>query len=121
MLKQGLERLALEQPLIQSVRGQGLLLAAELIAEPAPDLVRLGIDEGVWLNFTGPTTIRFAPPLILTSVKAAEAVEKLKRALARLAAPGVPNQRPPSRFGCHAGALCPRAAPTGCDMGRSWT
>jgi acetylornithine/succinyldiaminopimelate/putrescine aminotransferase len=89
VLKQGLERLATEQPLIQSVRGDGLLLAAELTAERAPDVVRLGIEEGVLLNSTGPTTIRFAPPLTLSQAEAEEALDKFKRALSRLEAPEV--------------------------------
>jgi predicted acetylornithine/succinylornithine family transaminase len=89
VLRRGLEDLAREQPLIQSVRGEGLLLAAELTAERAPDVVRLGIDEGVLLNATGPTTIRFAPPLTLTAAEAEEAVDKFKRALSRLEAPEV--------------------------------
>src|SRR5438874_2410793 len=35
VLRNGLERLAMEQPLIQTVRGEGLLIAAELTAERA--------------------------------------------------------------------------------------
>jgi acetylornithine/N-succinyldiaminopimelate aminotransferase len=86
-LKRGLERLSAEHPLIQSVRGDGLLLAIDLTAERAPDVVRLGIEEGVLLNSTGPTTIRLAPPLTLTPAEADEALSKLKRALDRLDAP----------------------------------
>ena len=86
-LKLGLERMVAEQPLIQSVRGEGLLLAVELTAERAPDVVRLGVDEGVLLNATGPTTIRFAPPLMLTEAEAEEGLDKFKRALAKLDAP----------------------------------
>jgi predicted acetylornithine/succinylornithine family transaminase len=89
VLKQGLQRLAAEQPLIESVRGDGLLLAVELTAERAPDVVRLGIEEGVLLNATGPTTIRMAPPLTLSQAEAEEALEKFKRALNRLDAPEV--------------------------------
>ena len=89
VLKRGLERLMVEQPLIQSVRGEGLLLAVDLTAERAPDVVRLGIDEGVLLNATGPTTIRFAPPLILTEAEAEEGLDKFRRALERLEAPEV--------------------------------
>src|SRR5438067_5785587 len=55
VLRKGLERLSLEQPLMQQVRGEGLLLAMELAAERAPDVVRLGIEEGILLNATGPT------------------------------------------------------------------
>ncbi|MBV9171129.1 MAG: aspartate aminotransferase family protein [Chloroflexi bacterium] len=88
-LKAGLERLRAEQPLIQSVRGEGLLLAMDLTAERAPDVVRLGLDEGILLNATGPTTIRLAPPLTLTQTEAEEALDKIKRSLARLDAPEV--------------------------------
>jgi len=89
VLKRGLEQLATQQPLIQLVRGEGLLLAAELTVERAPDVVKLGIEEGVLLNATGPTTIRFAPALTLSEAEAQEAVDKFKRALARLDAPEV--------------------------------
>jgi acetylornithine/N-succinyldiaminopimelate aminotransferase len=83
-LKSGLEKLAQEQPLIDHVRGGGLLVAIELTAERAPDVVRLGIEEGVLLNATGPTTIRMAPPLTLSQAEAEEAVDKTRRALNRL-------------------------------------
>jgi len=83
-LKSGLETLATEQPLIDHVRGDGLLLAIELKAERAPDVVRLGIEEGVLLNATGPTTIRMAPPLTLSKAEADEAVDKTRRAINRL-------------------------------------
>jgi acetylornithine/N-succinyldiaminopimelate aminotransferase len=87
VLKRGLERMAAEQPLIQSVRGEGLLLAVELTVEHAPDVVRLGHAEGVLLNATGPTTIRLAPPLTLTEAEAEEALAKLRRSLDRLDVP----------------------------------
>jgi predicted acetylornithine/succinylornithine family transaminase len=86
-LKRGLEQLAQEQPLIQLVRGDGLLLAVELTAECAPDIVRLGIEEGVLLNATGPTTVRLAPPLTLTQAEAQEALDKIKKAMDRLDVP----------------------------------
>jgi acetylornithine/N-succinyldiaminopimelate aminotransferase len=83
-LKSGLERLAAENPLIKTVRGEGLLLAIDLTADRAADVVRYGIEEGVLLNGTGPNTIRFAPALTLTQAEAEEALDKLQRALARL-------------------------------------
>ncbi len=88
-LKHGLEAMKTEQPLIQSIRGEGLLLALDLTAERAPDVVRHGIDEGVLLNATGPTTLRLAPSLLLTRAEAEEGLSKLKRALDRLQAPEV--------------------------------
>ena len=61
-----------------------LLLAIELREEKAPDVVRLGIEEGVLLNATGPTTIRMAPPLTLSAAEAEEAIDKFRRALDRV-------------------------------------
>jgi acetylornithine/N-succinyldiaminopimelate aminotransferase len=89
VFKRGLERLAQQQPLIQTVRGEGLLLAIDLTAERAPDVVKLGYDEGVLLNATGPTTIRIAPPLTLSEAEAEEGLDKLRRSLERLDAPEV--------------------------------
>ncbi len=89
LLKSGLEKLAAEQPLIEQVRGDGLLVAMELRAERAPDIVRLGIEEGVLLNATGPTTLRMAPPLTLSAAEAEEAIDKTRRAMSRLDAPEV--------------------------------
>ena len=88
-LKRGLEQLAQSQPLIHHVRGEGLLIAIELTAERAPDISRLGLEEGVLLNATGPTTLRLAPPLIITEAEAQEAIDKISRAMARLDAPEV--------------------------------
>jgi len=84
VLKSGLERLANGNSLIQSVRGEGLLLAVDLSADRSADVVRLGIEEGVLLNATGPATIRMAPPLTLTQAEAEEALVKFGRALNRL-------------------------------------
>jgi predicted acetylornithine/succinylornithine family transaminase len=88
-LKSGLEALKRSQPLIQTVRGDGLLLAIDLTAERAADVVRLGHAEGILLNATGPSTLRMAPALTLTPAEAEEALEKLSRALANLDAPEV--------------------------------
>ena len=87
VLKRGLQKLAAEQPLIATVRGEGLLLAVDLIVERAPDVVKLGIEEGVLINATGPTTIRMEPPLTLSEAEAEEALEKFRRALNRLESP----------------------------------
>jgi len=84
ILKRGLDQLAAEHPLVASARGEGLLRAIDLKADRAPDVVRLGIEEGVLLNATGPNTIRLAPPLTLSEAEAEEALHKLKRALDHL-------------------------------------
>jgi acetylornithine/N-succinyldiaminopimelate aminotransferase len=87
LLKTGLDALRQEQPLITDVRGEGLLLAVDLAADVAADAVRLGFEEGVLLNNTSATTLRLAPPLILSEAEAQEAVEKLRRVLGRVETP----------------------------------
>jgi acetylornithine/N-succinyldiaminopimelate aminotransferase len=87
LLRSSLESLRQEQPLISDVRGEGLLLAVGLAADVAQDVVRLGLEEGVLLNYTDATTLRVAPPLILSEAEAREAVEKLRRVLGRVEAP----------------------------------
>ena len=51
--------------LVVSVRGVGLLLAAELEVEAAPVVARC-LQEGLLVNAVRPDSVRFAPPLIVT-------------------------------------------------------
>jgi predicted acetylornithine/succinylornithine family transaminase len=85
-LKQGLEALARDSVLVDSVRGQGLLLAVDLAEDRAADVVRFGLEDGLLLNATGPNTIRLAPPLILTEAEADEVLSKLRRIVFRIEA-----------------------------------
>lgn len=61
---------ALGLPEIREVRGRGLLMGIEFTHGIAPALVRAGRDAGFILNATGPTTLRLAPPLVLTAQEA---------------------------------------------------
>lgn len=54
-----------EQPFVTEVRGHGLMLAADLDAEDAPAVVAAARDAGYLLNATGPSTLRFVPPLVI--------------------------------------------------------
>jgi acetylornithine/N-succinyldiaminopimelate aminotransferase len=72
-LAAGLEEL----PHVLSVRGRGLMLACELDI-PAPGVVRLALlDQRLVLNATGPTTVRFLPPLIIDDSHVDQALERL--------------------------------------------
>lgn len=54
-------------PQVKEVRGLGLMLAIELaddVAMTAPEVVAEGVNQGLVLNYTGPNTMRFLPPLI---------------------------------------------------------
>lgn len=55
-------------PHVVEVRGAGLMLGAELEAglPDAHELVAKALEAGLVINATGPTTLRFLPPLICT-------------------------------------------------------
>jgi acetylornithine/succinyldiaminopimelate/putrescine aminotransferase len=54
---------------LADVRGRGLMLAADLPEPRAPDVVRAGLDAGIVLNATGPSTLRFLPPLVVSEAE----------------------------------------------------
>jgi acetylornithine/N-succinyldiaminopimelate aminotransferase len=69
-------------PGVASVRGVGLLLAAEL--EPGLDaavIARACLDEGLVVNAVTPTALRLAPSLLVTDDELDEAVGILRRVL----------------------------------------
>jgi len=65
---------ALAHPLVSGVRGEGLLLAIQLTQPVAAALAARAQDAGFIINAVRPTTIRLAPPLILTSGQVADFV-----------------------------------------------
>lgn len=76
------EKLAL-LPHACDVRGLGLMVALDLDERvSAPALVLAGLDEGLLLNFTGPHTLRFLPPLVCTELHVNVLIERLKKLLA---------------------------------------
>ena len=84
-LNQGLENLKSRYPIITEVRGLGLLLAIQLNAEIAPQLVARSNEEGLLLNPLRPNAIRLMPPLNVTADEVDEALEKLAVALKEVA------------------------------------
>ena len=66
-LNLGLENLKSRYPIITEVRGLGLLLAIQLNAEIAPQLVARSNEEGLLLNPLRPNAIRLMPPLNVTA------------------------------------------------------
>ncbi len=70
-----------ELPGVASVRGRGLMLAAELAEGGAPELVRRAlVEERLVLNATGPTTVRFLPPLVVSEAEVDDALGRLRSA-----------------------------------------
>lgn len=65
-------------PQVEEVRGLGLMVACDLAeGASAPDVVLAGLDEGLLLNFTGPRTLRFLPPLVCSKEDVDVLVQKL--------------------------------------------
>ena len=65
-------------PQVEEVRGLGLMVACDLAeGVSAHDVVLAGLDEGLLLNFTGPRTLRFLPPLVCSKEDVDVLVQKL--------------------------------------------
>ncbi|HWC10981.1 MAG TPA: acetylornithine transaminase [Acidimicrobiales bacterium] len=78
-------RAALEAlPEVDEVRGQGLLLAAELQGgRPAPAVASAALEAGLLVNPVAPTALRLAPSLLVTDDEVDEAASVLAGVLAR--------------------------------------
>jgi acetylornithine aminotransferase len=68
-------------PLGAEVRGLGLLLAVELGRPIASDVVSAALKRGLIVNDVNPTSIRLAPPLVLTEADALLGAELLSQAI----------------------------------------
>jgi acetylornithine aminotransferase len=71
-------------PLGAEVRGAGLLIGLDLGEPRAGEVVRAALDERLIVNDVTATTVRLAPPLILSDAEAEEGVRRLKAALAKV-------------------------------------
>ncbi len=79
-----LERLKAEFPVISEVRGEGLMVAAELTM-PGKDVVRQALEAGLLMNCTHETVLRFLPPLIIERRHVDELILALRPILQRVA------------------------------------
>jgi acetylornithine/N-succinyldiaminopimelate aminotransferase len=68
---------------VVAVRGRGLMVGIDLAPDvSAPQTVTRALHEArLVLNATGPSTIRFEPPLIVTEAEIDEAVRRLATVL----------------------------------------
>jgi acetylornithine/N-succinyldiaminopimelate aminotransferase len=64
-------------PGVASVRGRGLLLAAELSERPAKEVADAALARGLVINAVTPTAIRLAPSLLVTDEELDEALAVL--------------------------------------------
>ena len=86
LFRQKLEGLVAAHPeTFESVRGQGLMLGLKCRTAPA-DLVRAAYDQHLLTVPAADNTLRLLPPLNIEDAEIAEAVERLDRAAASLAA-----------------------------------
>jgi acetylornithine/N-succinyldiaminopimelate aminotransferase len=60
-------------PLVDSVRGRGLLLAVQLTRPVAAQVAAAALEAGYIVNAVAPDAIRLAPPLVLTTDQALDA------------------------------------------------
>jgi ornithine--oxo-acid transaminase len=81
----GLERLMEQFPILNLVRGKGLLNAVQLndaeTGTAAWDLCILMAEQGLLAKPTHGNIIRFAPPLIITEAQMEESLNRIERAL----------------------------------------
>lgn len=78
-----LQELQKRLPVIREVRGDGLMLAAEL-AVPGKDVVKQALEAGFLINCTQEKVLRFLPPLILERTGIDQFIEALAPILAGL-------------------------------------
>ena len=71
--------------LVQEIRGQGLLIGVKLNVPPA-DVVAAAREEQLLLAGASDNVVRLLPPLNITDEEIAEAMQRLSRALDRVAA-----------------------------------
>ena len=70
-----------ELPGVLSARGRGLMVAAE-VDGGAPELAKRALlEQRLIINATGPTTLRFLPPLIVTAEQVDDALGRLRALL----------------------------------------
>jgi acetylornithine/N-succinyldiaminopimelate aminotransferase len=78
-----LRRLAAQFAFIEEVRGYGLMIGVQL-AIPGKEIVNRAMREGLLLNCTHDTVLRFLPPYIVTETEVDEAVAILERVMRAL-------------------------------------
>jgi L-lysine 6-transaminase len=85
-LKEGLEALAGDFPIITNIRGQGLLVAMDLPDGEVRAKIRQRCwDRGLAVLPCGPRSIRFRPPLVFTEAEVQRSLDTLREVLGEVA------------------------------------
>lgn len=82
--KAQLQKLAAKHRMVKEVRGAGLMLGMEL-DRPGKDIVVDAMNEGLLINCTNNTVLRFLPPFVLRKKDVDRAIKGLDRVLKRAA------------------------------------
>ncbi|MBT8248660.1 MAG: aminotransferase class III-fold pyridoxal phosphate-dependent enzyme, partial [Acidimicrobiia bacterium] len=69
---------------VSGVRGKGLLLAAVLDDDLAPEVVAMALDNGLIVNAVRPNAVRWAPPLSITGSEIDDAVAIFEESLSAI-------------------------------------
>lgn len=83
-LMSGLRDIAERHDVITEVRGRGLMVGAHCEGDGATRAAAAARNHGLLVNTAGGTTVRFVPPLIVTSDDVSEALERFEAALGDL-------------------------------------
>lgn len=89
LFREHLEAINHKYGVFKEIRGQGLLIGAEMATEHegrAKDILPLAIEEGLMALVAGPNVLRMAPSLVIPEADIAEGMTRLERAIARLVA-----------------------------------
>jgi acetylornithine/N-succinyldiaminopimelate aminotransferase len=81
--REKLKELQRDFPVVREVRGDGLMLAAELLV-PGKAVVQQALEAGLLLNCTQETVLRFLPPLVIEKRHVDEALGILRPLVAAL-------------------------------------
>lgn len=71
-----LKQLKERHPIVQTIRGRGLMIGVELGCEGAP-IVNKALEHGLLINCTAGNVLRFVPPLIVSRAEINHAVDIL--------------------------------------------
>ncbi|PTB84825.1 aspartate aminotransferase family protein [Pseudidiomarina aestuarii] len=87
MFKQKLAEINAKYNVFKDIRGQGMLLGAELADQyegKARDFLNAGGEEGVMVLVAGPSVIRFTPSLVIPEADIHEGLARFERAIAKV-------------------------------------
>jgi acetylornithine/succinyldiaminopimelate/putrescine aminotransferase len=70
-----------ELPAVETVRGRGLMVAADVRADAPAAATAALLEQRLVVNATGPRTLRFLPPLVVSEAEVDEALARIAAVL----------------------------------------